>query len=555
MKIVIQFKGGARAGQQMELDPRPRIRLGRHPDNDVTFDPHRDLDVSGHHAEIVQEPDGWYLADVGSANGTFVLGNRVQKMKLISGHQVSFGASGPSIVVSFVDGAQAAAAAGAGAAAGGGVATAAGRPPAPGAAPTPGAPVAGAPPAAATPGGPSVAAGAPGAPPASAPSPAGETPGQAVAQSLEPGRKVGARTVGLMIDAALERQAKQQESTKKGGKSTMFFRSMVDQAVKKSSRKFKVIVILLSVLLVGGIGGVVVLFYVQKDDAGAELRKQMAALMAKQGVAATSEEKQRLAKRLDELNKRLAKATPAATGKLIVQNNLKAIFLLAFQTPIGQSKGFCTAFSIRKRVLATNAHCIVAMQRYQGTGLAPFVVMNRAPTPHYRIVRVVRHPAYHKPTRSISEDVGLVFLDTDVPVQVKLAPSDSLKTLDSGDVMYTYGFPGRLAVVTSPNATLVQGVIGRLTKLDGALGKFEENKLIQHSAFTSGGTSGSPIFNPAGEVVAINAGGYVEPGTLQVMDPLSGRARRLRVAKQLAGYNFGIRVDVLRDLMQRENVK
>ena len=84
-----------------------------------------------------------------------------------------------------------------------------------------------------------------------------------------------------------------------------------------NKRKFKVIVILLSVPLVGGVGGVIVLFYVQEGGTNAELRKQMAALMAKQGVAATPEEKQRLAKRLDELNKRLAKATPAATGKQI----------------------------------------------------------------------------------------------------------------------------------------------------------------------------------------------------------------------------------------------
>ncbi|MCK5798877.1 MAG: trypsin-like peptidase domain-containing protein, partial [Deltaproteobacteria bacterium] len=89
------------------------------------------------------------------------------------------------------------------------------------------------------------------------------------------------------------------------------------------------------------------------------------------------------------------------------------------------------------------------------------------------------------------------------------------------------------------------------TKLNGDTGSFKENKLIQHSAFTSGGTSGSPIFDASGKVIAVNAGGYVESGTLRVMDPSSGRSRALRVAKQLSGYNFGIRVDVLRAFLAK----
>ena len=90
-----------------------------------------------------------------------------------------------------------------------------------------------------------------------------------------------------------------------------------------------------------------------------------------------------------------------------------------------------------------------------------------------------------------------------------------------------------------------------MTRLDGSHGASRHNVLIQHSAFTSGGTSGSPIFNARGRVIAVNAGSYVEPGTMHVMNPLTGRASRLRVAKQLAGYNFGIRVDVLAGLIER----
>jgi hypothetical protein len=511
MKVEFLFLGGARSGERVELSGEEKIRIGRHPDNDLVFDAHRDLNVSGHHAEVRKEEDGYYLHDIGSSNGTFVNREKVERLRLASGTEIVFGPDGPSIRVRFVDDTDTVQA--------------------------PSQPAGALPP-------------APEAPPA--PSPAAQpelSPGEKAAAAMGPDRKVGARTVAMMINSAME----QAKKDRKGGlgKSTVFVRSMVNQAVTRSTRLFKVISVVLVVVLVGTIAGFLVLRHFEHreaDRAQEELRREMARLMEKQR-SATSAEKQRLARQLNRLNSKLGKTGAVATsGKTIVHNNLRAVYLMAYEGPTG-AKGFCTAFAVRKRVLGTNAHCILALAKYRGKGYRAFVVMNREPKKRFSIVRVARHPRYHKPRKTISQDVGLLELDADVPAQVKLAGEDELKTLESGDTMFMYGFPGRLANASSPSATLVQGIIGRVTRLDGNLGEFKENLLIQHSAFTSGGTSGSPIFNQDGKVIAVNTGGYVEPGSLQVLDPRTGRAGSLMVAKQLAGYNFGIRIDALAGLL------
>ena len=46
MKVVVDHIGGSRRGQRQEFDLGERLRFGRHPDNEVSFDAHRDLDAS-----------------------------------------------------------------------------------------------------------------------------------------------------------------------------------------------------------------------------------------------------------------------------------------------------------------------------------------------------------------------------------------------------------------------------------------------------------------------------------------------------------------------------
>jgi pSer/pThr/pTyr-binding forkhead associated (FHA) protein len=107
MRVVIDHIAGSRAGQRQEFPADGRVRFGRHPDCEVSFDPHRDIDASSRHAELrVARADGtdplsqgWVLVDLGSSNGTYVEGHRVTESLVTQNVPISveFGPGGPRI--------------------------------------------------------------------------------------------------------------------------------------------------------------------------------------------------------------------------------------------------------------------------------------------------------------------------------------------------------------------------------------------------------------------------------------------------------------------------
>lgn len=99
MRVVIDHLAGSRRGQRQEFAADTRVRFGRHPECEVSFDPHRDIDASSRHAELRAVDSGWVLVDLGSSNGTYAEGHRVTEAPVTRNTPVSieFGSGGPRV--------------------------------------------------------------------------------------------------------------------------------------------------------------------------------------------------------------------------------------------------------------------------------------------------------------------------------------------------------------------------------------------------------------------------------------------------------------------------
>ncbi len=84
---LIITRGGT-AGARFALSD-PEVTIGRHPDSTIFLD---DVTVSRRHAVVTRDPAGQYtVSDVGSLNGTYLDGDRVDAALLREGAQVQVG--------------------------------------------------------------------------------------------------------------------------------------------------------------------------------------------------------------------------------------------------------------------------------------------------------------------------------------------------------------------------------------------------------------------------------------------------------------------------------
>lgn len=102
MKLTVTHLEGSKQGQT-EYAPGPVISLGRDPANNIAFDPHKDLDVSTRHATVTFQGEQVMLQDLGSRNGTFLNGAKVNgAVPLPNGSIVQFGEKGPKVKLDYI---------------------------------------------------------------------------------------------------------------------------------------------------------------------------------------------------------------------------------------------------------------------------------------------------------------------------------------------------------------------------------------------------------------------------------------------------------------------
>jgi hypothetical protein len=79
--------GGGRGGETFPID-HDRMTIGRNPDAEVFLD---DVTVSRNHAMLIRRPDGVYIDDLGSLNGTYVNKRRIESHRLVDGDELQIG--------------------------------------------------------------------------------------------------------------------------------------------------------------------------------------------------------------------------------------------------------------------------------------------------------------------------------------------------------------------------------------------------------------------------------------------------------------------------------
>jgi pSer/pThr/pTyr-binding forkhead associated (FHA) protein len=88
LRLQVQVVAGPASGQTFEVGPTGGT-LGRSRENSIHI---RDERLSRHHARIDYREGGYYLADLGSSNGTFVNRGRLEApRRLESGDTVEMG--------------------------------------------------------------------------------------------------------------------------------------------------------------------------------------------------------------------------------------------------------------------------------------------------------------------------------------------------------------------------------------------------------------------------------------------------------------------------------
>ena len=226
-------------------------------------------------------------------------------------------------------------------------------------------------------------------------------------------------------------------------------------------------------------------------------------------------------------------------------NNLDdAIYAIGYEV-LGFNFLIGTGFSAHYTdVIWTNAHVVQGIIEVLSVlsilNPTPFAVKSGTPiggSHTYALNTFFTHPSYDGTT--LSPDVAMLLISEEFTSVPSFLPRDFASGLRVGQPIATMGFPGEIEALntTVPIASFKDGTISALRPFNPTTTSVTaaNNKYVQHNLDLSGGTSGSPIFDHEGWIVAINNSGTES----LVFDQNTGAPTRVPTGN----IGFGIRID------------
>ena len=227
-----------------------------------------------------------------------------------------------------------------------------------------------------------------------------------------------------------------------------------------------------------------------------------------------------------------------------------AIGFEVFDTTYLIGTGFSAHYT---NAIWTNAHVVQGLidllDEFQEHDPHPFAVKSGTRiggTETHELRSYLEHPAYDGSTQS--PDIGVLIVEKEFTGGPSFLPREMTYGLRVGQPVATMGFPGEIAALNTmvPLATFKDGTISALRPFrpEAEAVTPENSRFVQHNLDLSGGTSGSPIFDHQGWIVAVNNAGT----EALVIDQRSGEPRRV----PSGNIGFGIRVDEAWDFIEWE---
>jgi V8-like Glu-specific endopeptidase len=215
--------------------------------------------------------------------------------------------------------------------------------------------------------------------------------------------------------------------------------------------------------------------------------------------------------------------------------------VIGFRTSNTSNGVIATAFGIDANRLATNAHVTRALAAVLGASDGMAFVVQHETGAMLEVGDVWEHPAYDE-TSVRSPDVGVIAVIGRLTSWLRLASDVTAQELSVLDPISLCGHPGDVSLIIDfavyepgdafrPRATCSRGFITSLRPFDPSVPSTPSNRqLVQHDIPTTGGTSGSPVVDCNGDVIAVHAATTTDA---------EGANR------------FAIRVDALKHLVRR----